>query len=84
LQPSTDNDLQFRRDRTDGKPGEKQTDQSGSNNAGKQRRTPHRARHDAESKPQPSAADSEPGQQPDQTERDKPRFRSSFFRQIFQ
>jgi len=85
LQPSTDNNLQFCSDRADGKPGEKQTDRSGSDNASKQRRTQHhRARYNAESEPQPSAADSEPGQHGDQTERDEPHFRRSFFRQIFQ
>jgi hypothetical protein len=83
LQSSTDNNLQFRGDRTDGKPSEKQTDRS-DDNTGKQRRTQHRARHDAESKPRAAATDNEPRQQPDQTERDKPYFRSSFFRQIFQ
>jgi hypothetical protein len=52
LQPSTDNNLQFHRNRANREPDEKHEARS-DDNTGKQRRTQHRARRDAESEPKP-------------------------------
>jgi hypothetical protein len=82
LHPSTDNNLQFHRNRANHEPDEKPEARSDDNTV-IQRRTQHRARRDAESKPRAAAADGESRQHRDQTERDEPHFRRSFFRQIF-